>query len=409
MSSENDFLNPFPPVADGRLNALLGEEYFASDNYMDGYLKYAEASLLQFMNDKSSFDADVVVFPALYSMRHYVELCTKHITQRLHEAGVIQLKKVPLFGHMIEKLWETFLSHHVGDKTIRELRGAITPFVGTLAALDPDGQNFRYPVDNKGNATTKNQILFGVPHIYKFLIELKGLFEQLRRRVDEIVGEVKTGTYTPALSRLDLENISQVLPNLSEWGDVAAKQVFTKTCADYEITNNELLAGMEVIKSHRTFASNIGVEASLLHLTDEAALFVVQEHLDKYPPKPAPVEIEEAVMSADELMNIVLEEQDYSHIEKIVSEVSENELADISTLYYLFMADHYGEVYEKGYEIRLADYKAQGAFKCFEHTFSKVGLVDRLENTIRRIGRKSLADKIAQLKAERLGQLSNDA
>lgn len=390
---------PFPAVANSRLNALVGNDYFASDNYIDGYMKASELMLKAMVQDDRMYEADTIIFPILYSARHAIELSMKRIIEQLARCKKTTIK-TPVHGHDIAKLSLMFSGINIGDRASSELRAKLNGYVQTLAALDPDGQGFRYAQRANGNAMMEGQIIIGLPHVGVFIEELNNILHDLRRRIDRFAEEFATKTFTNELSRSDLEEISYKLPPLDTWGQIDFGELSEAICNEYGLSEAALLRGLDQIKGHREFGGHIGVEAKLLHATDETVLMVVEKHLEKNPP---PSKCSEPKIISMESFSIDIrqcldEAKAYSElIDEIVKVSSPDELADISAIYYLFKADSYVEAYEKSFEMRLRDFEANGVSKSFSHVFDKLDLVDCLAGNIRKLGRTKLADEICKL------------
>ena len=391
--------NPFPPVNDGRLNALIGDNYFASDNYIDGYMKASEVMLVAIIENTRMYEADTLVFPILYSARHAVELSLKRVIEQLSTSGKTSMQR-PVTGHNIKELWTQFMDISTGDKKSTDLRERLNVYIQIIADLDPDGQEFRYSKRIDGREIGNEQFLFGLPRVDIFIKELNEVLRKLRRRIDYFVDEIATGSVTKELSRSDLENISKRLPPRDQWKEADFRFICDEICFEYGLSNRALSRGIVKIKGHRQFGSNIGIEANLICAKDQTVMKIVEEHLEKYPPHPAPAEPEIIILNhcIKDILQDADFDEDIKRIERMVEASTVEELADVSTIYYLLKADNFIEFYEKTYGTRLQDFKQNGAGKSLSHIFEKLDLVTCLEMTIRKLGRIQLADMIAEAK-----------
>ena len=104
------------------------------------------------------------------------------------------------------------------------------------------------------------------------MVNLKREFERLRGFLDEVhqlnnalALEYQTGTYTNLLSRADLDNISDLLPQHSRW--VSDKEscliIKSKIMTTYLISSAEFGRAKRMVESHYQFAKKIGIDIPL--------------------------------------------------------------------------------------------------------------------------------------------------
>jgi hypothetical protein len=106
--------------------------------------------------------SDLLLVPAAYLYRHYLELMLKDLVRLGTRLRLATVAEKQLIHHDLDKLW------HLARKVIEAFWPA--PPVDDLEAvehaivefhrLDPSGQAFRYPSDTNGNAS-----LSGVPPV----------------------------------------------------------------------------------------------------------------------------------------------------------------------------------------------------------------------------------------------------
>lgn len=96
-------------------------------------------------------DRDPLVWPALYSFRHYVELELKYLIREFPELGL----GVPPTTHRLRKLWPSVakgFTRCFGDKD-REPFDVLERAIAMLEALDPAGDGFRYATTRGGKSS----------------------------------------------------------------------------------------------------------------------------------------------------------------------------------------------------------------------------------------------------------------
>ena len=100
------------------------------------------------------------------------------------------------------------------------------------------------------------------------------MIERFECLTEYLIYEYTQKTYTAELSRDDIYEISKMLPNKEEW----KLDTFDKIRADirtkYTLSNRKLSEAIDIIKTHREFCINIGIELPIPQLTTDS--------IDKY-------------------------------------------------------------------------------------------------------------------------------
>ena len=120
-------------------------------------------------------DRDPLVWPALYSFRHYVELELKYLTREFPELGL----GVPAATHRLRSLWQSVAKGFArcfgeGD---REPFEVLERAISILEALDPAGDGFRYATRRSGESSMIEDVYLD-PRALLHLID----------EVDEVLG-----------------------------------------------------------------------------------------------------------------------------------------------------------------------------------------------------------------------------
>jgi hypothetical protein len=96
-------------------------------------------------------DRDPLIWPALYSFRHYVELELKYLIREFPELGL----GVPAVTHRLRKLWPLVadgFARCFGNED-REPFDVLERAIAMLEALDPAGDGFRYATTRVGESS----------------------------------------------------------------------------------------------------------------------------------------------------------------------------------------------------------------------------------------------------------------
>jgi hypothetical protein len=137
-------------------------------------------------------DRDPLIWPALYSFRHYVELELKYLLREFPELGI----GVPAATHRLRKLWPLVaegVTRCFGDED-REPFDVLERTIAIFEALDPAGDGFRYATTRTGESSM-------VEDVYLDPLALLRLIGE----VDEVLGAAELAFQAEA------ESIQQML------------------------------------------------------------------------------------------------------------------------------------------------------------------------------------------------------
>ena len=76
-------------------------------------------------------------------------------------------------------------------------------------------------------------------------------------------------TFTKNLSREDIENVSRSLPKYEKWGEDQFIEIREEVKRKYNISNREFSKVLDIIKGHRKFCVNIGLENTYREISEE--------------------------------------------------------------------------------------------------------------------------------------------
>jgi hypothetical protein len=115
-------------------------------------------------------DRDPLVWPALYSFRHYVELELKYLVREFPELGL----GVPPATHRLRKLWRPVaegFTRCFGDED-REPFSVLERAIAMLEALDPAGDGFRYATTRAGKASMIDDVYLDPQALLRLIREV---------------------------------------------------------------------------------------------------------------------------------------------------------------------------------------------------------------------------------------------
>ena len=146
-------------------------------NMPDAYLHaaYILITIIELTNNNGIRDG--LIFPALFSFRHYLELTMKDSINRFGNSGLNDV--VITREHNLVCLWETLSPHITNgeDKTI------IANLINGFNSVDPKGELFRYPYEIGGNGEKLSNSL---PHGLRDLKDMKKTMLKIYRFLDGI-------------------------------------------------------------------------------------------------------------------------------------------------------------------------------------------------------------------------------
>lgn len=229
--------NLFAPW-DTEFNAFVGDGAAGHPNYAEGFSKIRIALIETISEKKLMGERDTLVFPILNNARHGVELYLKLYYAQLQGMGVTscQIKG----GHNISDYLKVILETKPSDGELNELLSSISDIITFIAETDPTGQEFRYAVKNDNNASMDQWHVVSLRRIYHVVSKLCETMPMIRYRLIDLHDEVKTGSFTSALSRKELARLSEELPVYSTWKDGTLKDARADIKDRYQLSKTNL-------------------------------------------------------------------------------------------------------------------------------------------------------------------------
>lgn len=378
---------------DFQWNAYVGRQSDATA-YSDGFMEAALLMTNAVIDGKLMGNRDTLVMPILYNTRHGVELTLKDAVRQLHRMGL--LREGPAIDHDVALPWRQLDEGRFGDNELREIIATLEPYVRSLSRVDADGQSFRYAHRTDEEVSMADRSLVNLLRIRDSLLPLKEQLRFLRWRVAELFDERATGSFTTECSRRDLVAIASRLPPRSEWAsddfDIAKAAIREK----YGLSSNAFTRALNVIQTNREMGSLIGLDFDLAHLSDDKVFRILELWGRIWPMRP----------SRPAGPHSLADRTSFEAIEKtagfqadaetgILSELDDDELADLETVYQLGRGSAYPEYYDEQLALRKDEHRAHGNRRELVHyLMGKGNLGSSFARGANKLGRPTLAARI---------------
>ena len=257
------------------LNACVGNN--GSPYYYEYANGFADAAVLLIDNAIKSSNVDELVYPICFNMRHSVELRLKYQIECLELIrSEISLEDFDACkSHDIGNIWAYFkVKAPLFDRRFASLISGINEHINDIAKVDPTGQTFRYPLNDKSAKHLTQVSLINILILKERFSELSGKLENLHFFTKDLIEEYRWGTHTKKLSRNDISIIANRLPPYSTW-KIELKAVKNQIKREYSIGSKEFSQCLHLIMRHYEFSKIIGIEVPLKHATlDDLYLFL---------------------------------------------------------------------------------------------------------------------------------------
>lgn len=399
----------FETIADGDWNACVGSQG-REENYIDGYIE-AAIELASAVIDKHLYSSrDTLAMPILYNGRHALELSLKFAINRLFRMGVLGNAHRP--DHDILSHWKHLRDAGVGDTTTRALIDELEPFVVSLANIDDDGQELRYPKTQTGKKNLDNIAVVNLPHIRASLQAMGKTLKKLIYRIEEIEDERRSGIHTRECSRRDLREIAGMLGNYANWTHESFNERKAAVCARFGLRSRKFSQAVTKIKESRELGALVGLEQPLHHLSDEKAVAVLDLWAKANPEKrPNPNDLSTGFWKLNHAEMLEHLRTGGELIRAVRALLTPDGLADLETLFYVGRGSEQCEHYEQVLQYMKNAHLISGTEVDFNHILSKTSLLKNVIIGARLLGRPSLASRLQAIRpvADRIGAASDAA
>lgn len=378
-------------------NACIGRQG-DEENYVDGYIEAAMELASAVLEKKLYGKRDTLVMPILYNARHALELSLKFTINKLHKMGVT--KVAPRKSHDIVSHWKLLQASELGDEALREYVTALDPFVTSLSQIDDDGQELRYPENRAGQKSLAGRSLANIEVIRASLDALCKVIARLKYRLSDLGYERATGSYTTKCSRRDLLEIARMLPKRSDWQEPAFAKAKANVMKRFSLIDREFSKTVSVIEGNREMRCVIGLKTSLAHLSDQNALFAIEQWTRLHPARTVG-DGPRIVRAADiEWHSMVEHGRIALEVDKAVLEVlTPDEIADLETTYYIGRDRRHCECYERMLEFTRKQHRITNNLAVeVDHLMQKANFQEAVAHGVSRLGRPDLADSILKIR-----------
>lgn len=388
----------FRRVFDGRWNACIGRQG-EEEHYLDGYIEAAIELVDAIIEKKLFAKRDMLVLPILYNARHAMELALKFATDRLVECSVLNNSGIRR-DHDIGTYWNRLHEADIGDEKLRTVIAGLKPFVESMSRIDADGQELRYHRNRNNEPSLSEYSVANLMLIQNSLRDLKELLRDLKHRSVDFVNELATDACTKRCSRSDLLEIAHMIPLHKNWSTQAFKDQKEKVKARFQLSNRDFSDALKVIKDNREMSAIIGIESSLLHITDDELIWVVEQWRRIHPRRPE-------LDNGDEDLGMVWSFGEFTEYENNISKIyndiineinerlSSDAIADLEAIFYIARDNIFSEYYLQNVKMKQADYANIGDLnEKIRHLLEKTNLLMCLQKGARMLGRLALAQRL---------------
>lgn len=377
------------------VTACVGVNGGTNDNYIRTGFHEAVKGIVERIKEIEY--EDVLVYPLIFCARHSVELGLKIILRGIIMIYAIKdekvVKKVSIDSilkkaliHDISLLNEQILEYiSVDERLVKRYQ----PIIECLDDynIDPEGDAFRYTtnVSDIPHMESKNITHISLDVFTENYYSLYEMIDNFSQDVSYIIDEYKQGIFTKKLSRMQIDEISSLICNISNWK--TSKEEIKKK---YNIGSKELTDTVNIIKSHREFSMNIGKEIKFHNIRLKALDAYKQYHTNalklrhvKNVKGPLGIEYEVSVQDEDEMKKLE---------DKLLSVVTYDELIFFIACIEITKMNLYSEQLDSIYKELFDAYH-----HCSKSAFYKLGrgrLHNYLVEGLKRCGQMTYCNRI---------------
>lgn len=167
--------------------------------YISGYEKATELLVKEVL--KSNSNIDTLIYPIMFSYRHYLELCFKELSWLCKQvikdkpSFIIKVKGEKKFEkydnnvHGLSPCWQSVLNdlRIIDGDLPKSTVSQINKTVDEFQKLDPNGQSFRYPENRDWVNTLDGQRFINLNSVANNFSETRDRVNQLLIWVDSLI------------------------------------------------------------------------------------------------------------------------------------------------------------------------------------------------------------------------------
>lgn len=153
--------------------------------YAEGYKTAAISAIDATFNDRSLRDCNI--YPAIYLIRHYLELRLKECIQNMNTLNNAQVKAP--FHHRLKELWDIFNKDYSQLEESKESADGLALMqilIIEIDAADPESLAFRYSEDKNGNLLQKLQYV-NLQNLKNTFIKISNAFDGISMQLEHWV------------------------------------------------------------------------------------------------------------------------------------------------------------------------------------------------------------------------------
>lgn len=209
--------------------------------------------------------------------------------------------------------------------------------------------------------------------------EMSKKINEIEELTNYLIKEYNEKTYTTKLSREDISNIAEKLPERKNWGKDEFEQIKKEIMEEYDIGSRDFSKALNIIKAHREFCTKIGLEKPIVHLNTESLI--------KY------ININKALNNNAKDTNGQLKSQTSyfkkkeDYIKKLQSEISKESIICIATLKKLSV-NFFSEAFDRLYNETMEEADYQGLCR----RIMDESVLRLVEISLVKMGQKTLLD-----------------
>jgi hypothetical protein len=328
-----------------KFNACVGfNGDYDIDVYAFGYLESVQILMESTIKGKATLDA--IIYPILYSSRHYIELTLKHqlsILKLINQTVDSKFSYKIITSHNISWLWKEFEKLSKIDNRYIPLILEINEFINDFSEIDDNGETFRYPYSTDNNKHLGELYCIDLYDFYSRFKFLSAKLNKIGFLSNHLLEEYSQRSFLCNKSRFEIKNIAEKLPPIFTWNDPNFETIKDNLKEEFSLSSNQLSKIISFIRTHYEFSALIENEIPIKELKIEDLRWFLKlyaEFLKRNPLKRS--------------FEYLIEKND-----KICKKLSKKAIASISQLYDRGYFRLYSEEYDRGLKYKMKETKSE--------------------------------------------------
>ncbi len=216
------------------LNACVGNNGQPDiADYADGFINAALKLGSSVCSDYFENSVDTFIYPICFNLRHGIELWLKHFLNRLKKirqdrllyprksrtTEMVITESDLVRTHDINVFWDWFrYNSEIRDVRFVDINDRLDSFINSIGEIDATGQTFRYPYDTESKKHLTKTPIINIANLTQKISVLNQKVKELGTLLELLEHEYSTGTFTKRLSRIQIGQIAEQLPDRGSWG-----------------------------------------------------------------------------------------------------------------------------------------------------------------------------------------------